>query len=143
MANYGVDIQLKKQSAIYWTEPQGVKDQPWFANQVVELAVDPEIWAPEGLLSTFLAIEAQMGRDRTAETPQGPRVIDLDLLLFGDLVADTGFLTVPHPQLTQRAFMLVPLREIAPDLVLPGGKSVSKVLESLKYRVEGERIWQD
>ncbi len=105
--------------------------------------MDPEIWAPEGLLSTLLAIEAQMGRDRTAEKPQGPRIIDLDLLLFGDLVADSGFLTVPHPRLAQRAFMLVPLRELAPDLVLPGGNSVAAALAALNFRVEGDRIWQD
>jgi 2-amino-4-hydroxy-6-hydroxymethyldihydropteridine diphosphokinase len=110
---------------------------------VVELGVDPEIWAPEGLLSTFLAIEAQMGRDRTTETPQGPRVIDLDLLLFGDLVTDNGFLTVPHPRLRERAFMLVPLQEIAPGLILPGGGTPADALKSLKYRVDGNRIWQD
>nr|WP_284710711.1 2-amino-4-hydroxy-6-hydroxymethyldihydropteridine diphosphokinase [Desulfovibrio aminophilus] len=143
LENYGADIQLKRQSAIYWTEPQGLKDQPWFANQVVELGVDPEIWAPEGLLSTLLAIEAQMGRDRSSETPGGPRVIDLDLLLFGDLVTDTGFLTVPHPRLLTRAFMLVPLREIAPGLMLPGGVAVDTALKALNHRQEGDRIWQD
>lgn len=105
--------------------------------------MDPEIWAPEGLLSTLLAIEAQMGRDRSSETPGGPRVIDLDLLLFGDLVTDTGFLTVPHPRLLTRAFMLVPLREIAPGLMLPGGVAVDTALKALNHRQEGDRIWQD
>lgn len=133
---------MKKQSTIYLTEPQGGKDTPWFSNQVVELGVDPEIWAPEGLLSTLLAIEAQIGRDRTAVTPQGLRVIDLDILLFGDLVANNGFLTVPHQRLRERASMLVPLQEIAPGLILPGGGTPDDALKSLKYRIDGNRIWQ-
>lgn len=111
-------------------------------NQVVELAVDPEIWAPEGLLSTFLAIEAQMGRDRATEEKGGPRIIDLDLLLFGDLTCASEFLTLPHPRLTQRAFVLVPLKELAPGLVLPGGKSIDEALAALDYRAEDRRIWQ-
>lgn len=142
MENYGADIRLQAQSSLYLTEPQGRPDQPWFTNQVVELAVDPEIWAAEGLLSTLLAIEAQMGRDRMAEEKNGPRIIDLDLLLFGDMTCASEFLTLPHPRLLERAFVLVPLRELAPGLILPGGQSVSQVLDTLDYRVEDRRIWQ-
>ncbi len=103
--------------------------------------MDPEIWAPEGFLSTLLAIEGQMGRHRTGQ-PGEPRIIDIDLLLFGNLVMSTGFLTLPHPRLKQRAFALVPLAELAPDLVLPDGTTVKSALAALDYRVDGNRILQ-
>ncbi|MBN2141351.1 MAG: 2-amino-4-hydroxy-6-hydroxymethyldihydropteridine diphosphokinase [Desulfovibrionaceae bacterium] len=138
---YGGGLRVARRSAVYLTEPQGEKDQEWFANQVVGLEIDPVIWSPEGVMSTLLAIEAQLGRERGE--PGGPRVIDLDLLLWDDLVMQSDFLTLPHPRMLKRAFVLVPLREIAPDLVLPGAGSVEQCLAALDYRVEGQRIWQD
>jgi 2-amino-4-hydroxy-6-hydroxymethyldihydropteridine diphosphokinase len=128
-------------SAVYETEPQGLRDQPWFVNQVVRLAADPVIWSPEGVLSTLQAVEAQMGRTRGE--PDGPRVMDIDLLLFGDRVMQGGYLTLPHPRMRERAFVLVPLFEIAPDLVFPDGVALRQALAQVRHRVEGNRIWQE
>ncbi|MGE4553675.1 MAG: 2-amino-4-hydroxy-6-hydroxymethyldihydropteridine diphosphokinase [Desulfovibrionaceae bacterium] len=138
---YGKDIHMVALSEIYLTQPQGKADQPWFHNQVAHLRIDPVIWAAEGFMSVLLAIEAQMGRARTE--PNGPRVIDMDLLLFGDTVMDSEFLTLPHPRLAQRAFMLVPLKELAPALVFPDGRTIDEVLAGVQYRQEGLKIWQD
>jgi 2-amino-4-hydroxy-6-hydroxymethyldihydropteridine diphosphokinase len=141
MEAYGEDITLEAMSSTYVTEPQGpVTDQPWFLNQVAWYKVDKEIWSPEGFLSALLAIEDQMARERGE--PGGPRIIDLDLLLFGELEQTTGFLDVPHPRMLERAFVLVPLLEIAPDLVLPDGTSAKEVLAKLDYKIEDGRISQ-
>lgn len=138
---YGNDIRFQAVSEIYSTEPQGDKNQPWFMNQVAHFLVDPVIWSPEGFLSVLLAIEGQMGRLRT--TTPGPRNIDLDLLLFGDVVMTTDMLTLPHPRMLKRAFVLVPLLELAPDLAMPDKTRVDQALKTLNYRQEGTTIWQD
>lgn len=127
-------------SEYYETEPQDNSDQPWFLNQVVELEVDPEIWSPEGLLSAFQAIEAQMGRARTV--PKGPRPIDIDMLLWEGLEQKTGYLDIPHPAMHQRAFVLVPLKEIAPDVNIGGSTRPDQALDSLEYTLKGRKIWQ-
>lgn len=129
------------QSPIYKTEPQGVKEQPWFMNCVVRLKVSSEIWAPEGLLSTLQAVESQMGRTR-GELVGGPRAIDLDLLMFGDVEMRNEYLTLPHPRMLERAFVLVPLRDVAPGLVLPGGKTIEETLSGLSYILDGRNISQ-
>lgn len=141
MEAYGEDITLQGMSSTYLTQPQGpVQDQPWFLNQVAWYKVDHEIWSPEGLLSTLLAIEDQMHRERGE--PGGPRLIDLDMLLFGDLVQQTGFLDLPHPRMLERAFVLVPLLELVPDLVLPDGTRAKNALESLEYQLKDGKITQ-
>lgn len=127
-------------SEVYETEPQDLRDQPWFANQMARLVVDPEIWAPEGVLSSLMAVEAQLGRTRGK--PGGPRVIDIDLLLFGDRTMRSEYLTLPHPRMLERAFVLVPLLELAPDLVLPDGTPLAEALGRVRHRVEGRKIWQ-
>lgn len=129
-------------SDIYETEPQGVKDQPWFKNQIAQLSVESDIWSPEGMLSTLLAIEGQMGRVRTDEQ-FGPRPIDIDILLYGDLEQQSGFLDVPHPRMRERAFVLIPLKELAPELVFPDGTTIDEALNALTYRMDGKKIWQD
>jgi 2-amino-4-hydroxy-6-hydroxymethyldihydropteridine diphosphokinase len=130
------------QSPIYKTEPQGqVKDQPWFANCVVRLKAASDIWAPEGLLSTLQAVEAQMGRLR-GEVVGGPRVIDLDLLMFGDVEMDGEYLTLPHPRMLERAFVLIPLRDIAPNLVFKDGRNIDQVLAGIEYSLDGRAISQ-
>ncbi len=130
------------QSPLYLTEPQGpVKDQPWFTNCVVRMKAASDIWAPAGLLSTLQAVEAQMGRLRNGEAG-GPRVIDLDLLLLGDVVMAGEYLTLPHPRLFERAFVLVPLRDIAPDLVFPDGRGIDSVLAGVSYTLDGNKILQ-
>lgn len=138
---YGDDITLKRMSELYETEPQDNTDQPWFINQVVEFEVDPEIWSPEGMLSAFQAIESKMGRNRLAEEPKGPRPIDIDMLYWEGLEQKTGYLDLPHPRMLERAFVLVPLKELAPGLSLAEG-NIDQALEKLDYAVEGNRITQ-
>lgn len=101
-------------SSLYKTEPVGYLDQDWFLNAAVGVrtALDPEPF-----LRTLLEVERSMGRVRTMR--DGPRIIDLDLLLWGDLVLDQPGLTLPHPRLSLRRFVLEPLREIAADVAHP------------------------
>ncbi len=142
LETYGDEIQLKGFSSCYLTEPQGeVKDQPWFTNQVIKLEIDAEIWAASGFLSTCTAIEAQMGRER--QEPGGPRPIDMDIIAWGDTVMEGDFLTLPHPRAKDRAFVLIPLKEVEPDFTFPDGTTVDQALEAIEYRMEGEKIWQD
>ncbi len=127
-------------SSIFYTEPQLVLEQDWFANQVFVLRCD-ERWTPLALLRQLLAIEQEQGRVRLRQ--YGPRTLDLDLLLFGDTVVSSPELTLPHPRLHERAFVLVPLLELRPDFVFPDGESARQKLARLQYRVEGRRIWQE
>lgn len=118
-------------SSLYETEPVGYQDQPWFLNQVVAAkpTLGPDFDA-ERLLRLLLAIEKEMGRERTMAN--GPRLIDIDLLLYGDEIIARPKITVPHPRLHLRRFVLEPLCEIAPDLVHPAiGKSVCDMLRAL------------
>lgn len=130
-------------SPVYHTEPQGYSDQPWFANQV--LALDcPDSMGPEDLLDTLLALEQRMGRVRSTDPALrfGPRVIDLDVLLFGDTVLHTARLTLPHPRMTERAFVLVPLLDIAPEAVLPSGERLAESLRGLDYAQDTQTLRQ-
>lgn len=142
LENYGDGIVFEAQSQIYKTEPQGFKDQPWFANAVVRLKVESDIWAPAGLLSTLQAIECQMGRVRS-ELKDGPRVIDLDLLLFGDVEMDSEYLTLPHPRMFERAFVLVPLRDVLHQgTVFPDGRDIHQALSDISFKLDGLTISQ-
>lgn len=109
--------QLVGASRLYRTPAWGVTAQPDFINAVAMLATARE---PLELLEDLLSIEREAGRDRSAATRWGPRALDLDLLLYGDRVIDAPGLHVPHPHLHERAFVLVPLVEIAPDACIPG-----------------------
>jgi 2-amino-4-hydroxy-6-hydroxymethyldihydropteridine diphosphokinase len=102
-------------SRIFETKPVGFLEQPHFLNAVAELR--GEMPPPESTLARMLRIEYAMGRRRSIEN--GPRNIDLDLLLYDDLVCETEYLTVPHPRMHERLFVLVPLSEIAPDVIHP------------------------
>ena len=120
-------IEIGTVSSIYETAPVGLTDQPDFLNLVVSVRTT---LSPRELLDALLNIENKMGRVRTVRW--GPRVIDLDLLLYGDAVVETPELTVPHPRLSERSFVLMPLAEIAPNLVLPGQEeTVEKLSEKL------------
>jgi 2-amino-4-hydroxy-6-hydroxymethyldihydropteridine diphosphokinase len=119
------EIGLVRVSAFRDTDPLGVVDQPNFLNAVAELSSD---LSPRELLDRLLEIELELGRDRTKAERWGPRTIDLDLLLYGDEVIDEPGLTLPHPRLAQRRFVLEPLHELAPDLVLPDGRSIKDLL---------------
>jgi 2-amino-4-hydroxy-6-hydroxymethyldihydropteridine diphosphokinase len=103
-------------SSLYETEPVGFHEQPAFLNAVVALETELE---PLPLLHALLAIERELGRDRSRGVPNGPRTLDLDLLLMGDTVIVGEELTLPHPALVRRRFVLAPLAEIAPRLRHP------------------------
>ena len=135
-------VTLAAESSLYRTEPQGRRDQPWFLNQVVRLDCTSKVTA-EGLLDALLEKEAALGRVRDAADRFGPRVIDMDLLLFGsERKAENAHLILPHPRMAERAFVLVPLLEIAPNLVMPDGTAVRTLLDRLQYRLEGSAIFQ-
>ncbi len=121
-------IGARRLSALRETEPWGVPDQPSFVNAVAEL--DTTETADE-LLRRLLAVERQLGRVRDG-TRWGPRTIDLDLLVFGEEEHHESKLSVPHPQLAERLFVLEPLAELAPDLVVPGLGEVSELLTRLQ-----------
>lgn len=106
-------------SGLYRSAPVGVTDQPDFCNAVA--AVDTAL-PPLDLMAALQAIEQDHGRERTRRW--GPRTLDLDLLLYGDQCLDEPTLTVPHPRLHERGFVLVPLADVAPDLVVPGAGRV-------------------
>jgi len=117
------------QSSLYSTEPVGFAEQPRFVNAVVGLETE---LAAGALLRGLLGIELEFGRERTAGLQNGPRTLDLDILLFGDEVLREPGLEVPHPRLAQRAFVLVPLGEIAAGTMVPGiDTSVGELLERL------------
>lgn len=134
-------VHFSTVSSIYLTDPQGMRQQPFFANQVA--AVDCcSTLHPERLLDMLLALESSLGRDRCTEQRFGPRRIDLDLLLFGNEDMKSQRLILPHPRMLERAFVLVPLAEVAPDLLLPQGMSVIQALERLDYARVGNVICQ-
>ena len=121
-------ILIKKQSRMYETEPWGIKDQPKFINMAVEVETDKK---PEELLRVLEEIEKEIGRTETVKW--GPRVIDLDILFYDDLILKTPDLEIPHPLLHERGFVLKPLSEIAPDKKHPvTGKTVKEMIENLK-----------
>jgi 2-amino-4-hydroxy-6-hydroxymethyldihydropteridine diphosphokinase len=120
-------------SSVYETEPQGeMPDQPDFLNAC--LAVETEL-GPEELLDACKDVERDLGRERGGPR-HGPRVIDVDVLLLGDLEHSSERLTLPHPELLTRRFVLVPLLELDPDLTLPDGTRLAGALDAL----EGQRV---
>lgn len=160
-------VRVAASSSLYLTEPQGFRRQPFFSNQVLGLGIAAD-WRAKALLDALLAVERSLGRERPeraalpgaelpgAELPEtsppgtearaalrfGPRTIDLDLLLFDNEVMTSEELTLPHPRMLRRAFVLVPLAEIAPDLALPRGPRVVEALSRLPYRQCGRVIYQ-
>jgi 2-amino-4-hydroxy-6-hydroxymethyldihydropteridine diphosphokinase len=110
-----VFVRINAESSVYETPPWGVVDQPRFLNQVVRGST---ALAPLHLLNRLKSIERQMGRVKGERF--GPRIIDLDILLYGVRSIDYKRLQVPHPRMLERAFVLVPLAEISPDLIVPG-----------------------
>ena len=119
------ELGTARASSFRETDPVGVTDQPRFLNAAAELSTD---LPARDLLRALLAIERDQGRDRSREIRWGPRPLDLDLLLYGDEVIDEPGLTVPHPRLAERRFVLEPLHELAPALVLPDGTPVGDLL---------------
>ncbi|WP_042147432.1 2-amino-4-hydroxy-6-hydroxymethyldihydropteridine diphosphokinase [Paucisalibacillus sp. EB02] len=121
------DIQIIQKSSIYQTPPVGYTDQADFLNMVLEIST----WLPsEKLLDKCQEVENELGRKRIIRF--GPRTIDLDILVYNEENKKTERLTIPHPRMRQRGFVLVPLNELAPELLLPGlGKTVNQLLNDL------------
>jgi 2-amino-4-hydroxy-6-hydroxymethyldihydropteridine diphosphokinase len=122
------ELEVEAVSAIRETDPVGVLDQPLFLNAAVRLTTE---LPPRSLLEHLLAVEHQLGRVRTGER-YGPRTIDLDLLLYGDEIVDEPGLSVPHPRLAERRFVLEPLAELDPGLVVPGLGPIQGLLSGLE-----------
>lgn len=113
-------------SSIYETEPWGLKEQPYFLNAVIKVTTE---LSPNALLGALLGIEAAMGRIRTVKN--GPRILDLDLLIYDDVVMNTPELNLPHPFICEREFVLKPLTEIYPE---------EKYISALK-KLPGNQVW--
>jgi len=120
------DTRLVRGSSLYRNPPAGYLDQPEFVNAVAEIETR---LAPRDLLEQLLAIERAHGRVR--DFPNGPRTLDLDILLYGERTVREPKLTIPHPRMVERAFVLVPLAEIAPKTVLPGGARVADLVKNV------------
>ncbi len=117
---------LEAVSSVYETEPVGLREQPPFLNAVIAIAT---ALSPHDLLCALQAIETRAGRQRLQ--PWGPRTLDIDIVLYGDLVYADAVLSIPHPHFARRRFVLVPLAELAPRLVPPGteGRTVRQLLK--------------
>lgn len=118
LLNRNPAISVTGVAPLYRTEPVGYTDQDWFLNTAASLETD---LLPHELLVFLMGVENEMGRERAIRW--GPRVIDLDMLLYGDMTIDSPDLQVPHPRLEERAFVVVPLADLCPDIILPGGST--------------------
>ena len=121
--------QLIKKSSLYKTTPVGYSEQPDFINAVAAIATE---LSAENLLKSLLKIENEFGRERPF--PNSPRILDLDLLLYDDLILHTPNLTLPHPRMHLRGFVLLPLAEIAPEINIPQHGNVVKLAESAMHQ---------
>jgi 2-amino-4-hydroxy-6-hydroxymethyldihydropteridine diphosphokinase len=128
--------QLVAVSSVYETEPVELTDQPWFLNCAVKLDTEK---MPKQLLGGILGLEREMGRQRGQK--KGPRLIDVDILLFGTSIVETQGLTIPHPALHQRRFVLEPLAEIAPELRHPVFKRTIRELRDALPPGQAVKRW--
>ncbi len=130
LASHGV--RVTRRSSLYETEPVEFRNQDWFLNCVLEAETD---WTPGELMDALLQIERDLGRHR--RVPKGPRLIDMDILLFGSSVVRTPELEIPHPRMAERRFVLVPFNEIAPGAFHPVlQKTVAELLAETPDRSE-------
>jgi len=120
--------RLIRQSGLYISPAWGGIEQPDYTNAVLEIETSLE---PDALLNELLAIERENGRVRLNELRWGPRPLDCDILLFGERRLHSADLTIPHPRMTERVFVLMPLAEIAPDLVIPDHGDLSSLIQHI------------
>src|SRR5258708_16997180 len=125
------DLRILRESSVYETEPRDLAGQPWFLNQVIEIETD---LFPRQLLARVLKIERDMGRRRVIA--KGPRLIDIDILLYGAAIVSADGLEIPHPRMWERRFVLEPLAELAPDLRDPRTKkTIREMLKAVANQV--------
>ena len=134
----GQEAWILKVSSLYETEPVGYKDQPWFLNCVCSVETD---LSPQALLKFVKAIERKLGRREDIRF--GPRLIDIDILFYNSLILEAPDLIIPHPRLVERAFVLLPLREIAPELVHPLLRATIEELWQKAENLEGIRFYSE
>ncbi len=133
----GSDLKLRRVSSLYETEPIGLREQRWFLNLVAEFETD---LFPKQLLYRIQKIENELGRKRTVRN--GPRTIDVDILLYGSFVVSTEELEIPHPRYRERRFTLAPLAELNPQLRDPTtGRTVTDMLADLPGQVARRRTF--
>jgi len=129
-------VRITRESSTYETEPVEFREQDWFLNSVAEARTD---LSPPELMNAILAVERTLGRER--RIPKGPRIIDIDILLYGDEVIRTPEVEIPHPRMAARRFVLVPLAEIAPDAMHPVlQKTVTQLLTQTSDRSAVDRV---
>jgi len=133
LLNASSGVRVKRVASLYRTAPVGFTGQDWFINTVAEVETG---LGPHDLLALLLAVEKKLGRVRTVRW--GPRTVDLDLLLFGEERITTPDLTVPHPHMSERAFVMAPLAELAPELTIPGPGKAAVLARTLA----GEQLVQ-
>lgn len=126
LINEATGVRIIRAAPLYRTEPIGFEDQPWFYNTVVELEVDI---TPFQLLELLQEVEKKLGRIRTLRW--GPRTIDLDILIFGDQTIKHPDLVIPHPRMTERAFVMVPLVHLIPYRMF-NGKTIENIAHTLQ-----------
>ena len=122
-------VRVLRESRVYETEPVGVTDQPRFLNMAVEVELADEV-TPRELLALAKRVEAEMGRKQGERW--GPREIDIDILLVGEERISEPGLEIPHPQMWERAFVMVPLADLVPEMRMPGGETVGEVAARLQ-----------
>jgi len=129
-------VRVAKESSLYETEPVELRAQDWFLNCIAEVETN---LSPQELMQVLLKIERFMGRERLV--PKGPRIIDMDIVLYGAAIVEEPHLEIPHPRMTDRRFVLAPFAEIAPEMIHPIlKKTIRQLLDETADHSEVRRI---